>query len=131
MLYTPMRHEASARSTSIKVGPRTVTGRNLAHKRRTPAQRALLAASIANGETVVIRPTMRQALAMTGANSAYANAALKLDPAERRAVANGWRPLIPNRPAARQGISDAELRRVARAVGADRLLDAAVEAERT
>ena len=47
--------------------PRVITGRNLAHTKRTAVERALLAADIAAGR-VAVKPTLKQAIAPTGAS---------------------------------------------------------------
>jgi hypothetical protein len=93
MLYRPLVPAASPPCTG-HVAPREITGRNLAHAKRTPTERALLASDLASGRAVLIAPTLRQAAMLTGANGSYAQAAMKLDAGERRSVANGWRPLI-------------------------------------
>ena len=86
---------SQAATTAVHVEPRKVSGRHLAHTRRSAVQRALLAADIAAGRTIMTGPTLRQAILLTGASPTYAAAAAKLNASERRSVANGWRPLIP------------------------------------
>ena len=88
MLYDP-------KIEVVQVEPREIAGRNLAHARRTAVERALLAADIAAGRVAVTGLTLKQAVALTGASLSYAGVATKLDAGERRAVARGWRPLIP------------------------------------
>jgi hypothetical protein len=129
MLYIPQAHEATPQPVVIKVGPREVTGRNLAHVNRTPIQRAMLAADIAKGDTVVVKPTLRQALMLTGASGSYAVAAKKLDTAEKRSIASGLRPLISRRVPTLP--SNKMLMNMIRMVGVDRILDVAAEVERT
>ena len=46
--------------------PSTITGRNVAHGRRTPSQRAAIAAELVSGEIVFIKPTLKQAAALFG-----------------------------------------------------------------
>lgn len=116
--------------------PRRVTGRNLAHARRTPIERALLAADLASGRAVLVEPTMRQIVLLTGASPSYAAAAAALDEGERRSVLRGWRPMIPQQVKRREApidwarIDDSALINGARALGTDRMLAAAVAAER-
>lgn len=91
MLYSPKTKPVQ----SVQIEPRKITGRDLTHRKRTAVQRALLAADLVAGRAVVVEPTLRQAIALTGARPTYASAAVGLDPGERRSVADGWRPLIP------------------------------------
>jgi hypothetical protein len=69
--------------------PSRVTGRNLAYTRRTPGQRAAVAAQIALGEAELTPPTQRQAAAMAGASLPYVHLALGLSPSARTRVARG------------------------------------------
>jgi hypothetical protein len=91
LLYNPKTKSVQ----SVQIEPRKVAGRDLAHRKRTAVERALLAADIAAGRVVVVELTLRQANSLTGASPTYASAAVKLDAGERRSVANGWRSLIP------------------------------------
>jgi hypothetical protein len=116
--------------------PRTITGQNLARKKRTPTERGLLAADLAAGRVVVSDLTLRQAVMLTGASPSYASAAAALDDRERSAVARGWRRLIPYIakqalpvPAPTIAITDRDLESVIRVVGIDRMLEAAVAVE--
>jgi hypothetical protein len=115
--------------------PRTITGRDLAHKKRTPTQRALLAADLASGRVIVTGLTLRQATMLTGASPSYASVAARLDGNERIAVARGWRRLLPysTKPAMPTPkpalVNDAELIELVRSVGIDRTLAAAVAVE--
>jgi hypothetical protein len=124
-------------TTPVATPPRQITGRNLAHARRNPVERALLAADLASGRVVLVEPTMRQIVGLTGASPSYAAAAAALDEGERRSVSRGWRPMIPTQQVKRDAapidwarIDDSALVNGARALGTDRMLAAAVAAER-
>jgi hypothetical protein len=123
-------------STTPAATPRQITGRNLAHTRRTPVERALLAADLASGRAVLVEPTMRQIVALTGASPSYAMAAASLDEGERRSVSRGWRPMVPQqakrpaRPIDWSQITDTALVTGAGTLGTDRLLAIAIQAER-
>ena len=91
MLYNPKTKPVQ----SVQIEPRKITGRDLTHRKRTAVQRALLAADLVASRAVVVEPTLRQAIALTGASPTYASADVGLDPGERPSVADGWRPLIP------------------------------------
>jgi hypothetical protein len=116
-----------------------VTGTSLAQfvRNMSPAARAILAADILEGRVVVTGLTRQTVTTLCGANASYVAAALRCTPEQRAAVKRGERALIRARgraptPAPGNGrhIDDATLARLARAVGVERLLDAAVEAER-
>lgn len=95
MLYRPEVPTASPVPVVIRTEPRQGTGCDLAHCKRTPVERALLTADIKAGRVIVVDLTLSQIIRLTGASPTYASAAVKLGAGERRSVANGWRPLIP------------------------------------
>jgi hypothetical protein len=130
MLYRPEVKPASpAVPVAIKAPPRQVSGRNLAHGKRTPVERAFLAADIAAGRVVVVNLTARQVATMLKTNQVYVDAARRLSHAERSAVLDGLRPLII-KPAKRSAPSDAEiLVGIVACHGVDRTLEMIVAAE--
>jgi hypothetical protein len=66
-----------------------LTGRNLAYSNRTASQRAALAAALVAGDAWLVRPTVKQAAALTGVSAVYVHAALKLRATTRDRVAAG------------------------------------------
>jgi hypothetical protein len=89
-------------STSVALVPvtngsasvRIVSGRGLSHLRSGKQARAALAADIADGR-VLVKPTLRQAAAMTGVSVAYAALARRLSTSQRQAVEKGNFFLVP------------------------------------
>jgi hypothetical protein len=132
-------------TVTVKVPPREVTGRYLAHNRLTPVERAFLAADIVTGRAKVVDHTATQVMEMAGTNATYMAAASKLSPSEGKLVEAGVRPLIeaksaePAKPAGRfepllPGIlmdDEDALAAIVRRIGVDQALDtiSAVEAE--
>jgi hypothetical protein len=79
---------------SVKSQPSTTpipaySGRNLAHGHRDSGQRGALAAQLVLGEAKYVKPTITQAVAITGANTFYVRWALELKPATRAHVVAG------------------------------------------
>lgn len=100
----------------------------------TPPQRAVLAAEIIDGRIVLQGLTAKSIAAIVGANSSYVYHPLRATPEQREQVRRGERPLIlralPRPKAIDWGsVDDAALADVARAVGIDRMLNAAAAAE--
>jgi hypothetical protein len=93
-----LRPEVDTGTVVVKVPPRQVTGRYLAHARLTPTERAFLAADIVDGRAVVVDLTATQVARILRTNATYVAAASKLTHAERRAVRYGLRPLIARKP---------------------------------
>jgi hypothetical protein len=117
-----------------------VTGGFLAHNGLNPVGRAFLAADLHAGVKALPDPTMTQSAYLARVNVTYAWWAHKRQ-AERAAIEAGLVPLLPARPvvlktngnmlAVQQSttIADSELIDIARYVGSDRMLAAAMVAE--
>jgi hypothetical protein len=80
--------------------PKAITGRNLAHGRRTKTERAFLALDIARGDAVVVKPTLTQAAKLVGVNYDYAFKASRMTAADRLAVEAGQHAIYDRPPAA-------------------------------
>lgn len=112
-----------------KAPRRTVTGRNIAHARRSPVERALLAADILAGRVGLADLTAKQVAAMLKTNQVYVDAARHLSTAERRLVEAELRPLKPKkRPTPPR--DDEVLTRAIHRLGVDRVLEIAARLER-
>jgi len=74
----------------------TITGRNLAHARRTAVERALAAADLHVGRLSLVEPTVIQAAALARVSVGYAHAAIAIvnDAKARAAVIRGRIPLL-------------------------------------
>jgi hypothetical protein len=86
-----MLQHALYQQNSPQFNPLTVTGRNLAHGRRSTAERALIAADLHRNRVDLISPTVKQAAALAGVCVPYAAAAVLVadDQALRDAVLAG------------------------------------------
>jgi hypothetical protein len=69
-------------------------------------QRAILAAEIIDGRIVLMGLTAKAVTTIVGANQAYVNAALRLTPEQRLAVASGDRSLTRPRARPRAAMAD-------------------------
>jgi hypothetical protein len=121
--------------------PTLVSGRFLAHHRYDAIGSAFLALDLYIGAKQPADFTMRQAAWLARANETYAWHAFNRQ-AERAAIEAGYVPLVPAAPRARDGnnngslalvapdsdIDDTQLAIIARIVGSDRMLAAAIEA---
>ena len=129
-------------TVTVKVPPRRVTGRYLAHAKLTPAERAFMAVDIVDERVDVGRLTAKQVAVILRTNSTAMAAASKLSPAERKLVEAGVRPLMgakpvkPAKPAEPllPGIlveDEDALAAIVRRIGVDQALDlvSAIEAE--
>lgn len=87
--YTTTTHFHNGNGGGNGHGPVQLTGRNLAHCRRTASQKAAVAAQQVEGEVERTKPTIIQAAADVGANIPYVQLALKLTRATRARVAAG------------------------------------------
>jgi hypothetical protein len=116
-----------------------VSGGYLAHSHRSPIERAFTAADLYLGAIQLVLPTMTQATSLTRVNVTYGWWALKRRN-ERAAIQAGQVPLAPPRLAKMNGntallvppaseIDDSTFISIARNVGADRMLAAAVAVE--
>jgi hypothetical protein len=90
MLYVSQAPDASVDSTS------TISGRNLAHGRRSVVERAFLAADLHLDRVALITPTIKQSAILMGICAPYVAAAIAIagDPAARDAVLAGSRSLL-------------------------------------
>jgi hypothetical protein len=128
---------------------RTIVGAGLANRRLDKCQRACLAADVLDG-IVMFSPSQKQLADLLGVSVPYINAARRLLPGKRAAILKGWDPTsftdlmnppkqmslaMPKVPAITvidaTEISDSYLATVIRAAGVDRVLEAAIAAERT
>jgi hypothetical protein len=123
---------------------RTIGGASLAHRQLDKRQRAVLAADVLDG-VAAFTPTQAQIALICGVSVSYIVAARKLSPGKRAAILRGWDPtsftdlLNPPRQLSLAGpvlpdirvITDCDLEHVARVVGTERMLSAAVAVERT
>ncbi len=112
----------------IPVPPRVVCGVSLAHRLsgKSPVERAFLGADLHSGRLHLKELTLKQAAAITGANTSYVSAAVKLAYNERYSVRAGMRPMIEV-PAARQAVppksDDEVLADLVARNGTDRVLE--------
>src|SRR5262249_8795795 len=118
--------------------PARITGASLAQLLRNmgPAQRAVMAANIIDGDVVIAALTRRMVAMLCGASASYVDAALHHSAEEREAIACGARPLVPRaRPRAdarriNWANLDADvLVEAIRRIGIERTLNAAVAAD--
>lgn len=116
------------------------TGAGLAQHVRhlSAAQRACLAADIVEGRAVLHELTLKTVAAVACVSPAYVHAALRLSSSQRAEVKNKQRPLIqpawprPSsvpEPLNWDDIDDAALVDAIRAIGIDRMLEAATAVE--
>jgi hypothetical protein len=119
----------------------SLTGRFLAHNRRSRVDRAFFAADLYFGAKRLTMPTLVQAAILAGVNRTYAFWATKPQAQRARAeIEAGLVPLVPAAPARVNGngtalsttpdfgIDDTQLMHIANLVGADRMLAAAIAA---
>jgi hypothetical protein len=119
--------------------PGAISGASLAQlvRRMSAPQRAILAADIVDGRTILQRLTAKSIAMIVGASPAYVCAALRCSPEQREQVRRGERPLIPSQPRAVAAattidwaaVDDVALTDIVRTIGIDRTLNAAVAAE--
>jgi hypothetical protein len=122
----------------VTVGLPAISAKGLGNRRLNKARRALLAADVISGRVSLEKLTLRSAATAFGYSVAYVAAALKITPAERVAIERGQRPLI--KPTAAEPplltvsdwskLDDVELVSAVRSIGVDRVIGAAVVAER-
>jgi hypothetical protein len=108
-----------------------ISARSLVHRRLSKAERALVGAAILEGGVQLQDLPLRIVSQVVGCSVAYLTAAQRLASAQREAVARGHRPLILPRvvPAPTTSITNLQLEHVIRAVGVERVLEAAVAVE--
>jgi hypothetical protein len=73
-----------------------ISGRNIAHAKRSAVERAFIAADLHLGHCVLLKPTIGQAANLLQVNAAYVAAAKAIahDQAARNAVVTGRIPLV-------------------------------------
>jgi hypothetical protein len=106
---------------------KTIDGRSLAHRDLSKPQLAIIAADIYDGR-LRFNPTQRQVADICGVSLSYVRFALALPP-DVRVPANVRPPRRMTVRAVNYAISDVELVKAIRAIGVNRVLDAAVAAE--
>jgi hypothetical protein len=119
--------------------PSAISGASLAQlvRRMSAPQRAILAADILDGRTILQGLTAKSIAMIVGASPAYVWAALRCSPERREQIKRGERPLIPSQPRAVPAtttidwaaVDDVALTDIVRTIGIDRALNAAVAAE--
>jgi hypothetical protein len=120
---------------------RTIVGAGLANRHLDKRQRAVLVADVLDG-VVTFTPTMAQLASIFGVSVTYVELARKLPIGRRSAILRGWdlvsfAQLMPRRSAMlpalitdeKAEIPDCVLENLARAVGTERMLAAAVAVE--
>jgi hypothetical protein len=76
-----------------------LTGRRVAHFKRSATERAFLAADLVTGRAQLAKPTIGQAAALLKVSPSYVDAALKAAAnGERLKVLQGYQPLIRSKP---------------------------------
>jgi hypothetical protein len=132
-----MRNDSNSGSpTTVQ---RVISGRGVANLHSDKRQLACLAADWVTG-SVEVRPSIRQAAALFGVSATYVNKALKLADHKRAAIEDGrdhtsfeviGRPLALPKPNGNGStvMTDDELGTIAKAVGPDRMLAAAITAD--
>jgi hypothetical protein len=117
--------------------PKVITGQSLVHRRLDKRQRAVLAADVSDG-LVRFAPSQKQLADIFGVSIPYIELARKLSPGKRQAILRGWDPMSFAAPKTGTSMSvkvinstltDDELVKTIRAVGVNRVLEAAVAAE--
>lgn len=115
-----------------------VTGSYLSHNHLDPVHRAFFASDLHSGARRLVQPTMMQAAFLARINVTYAWWAHKRRD-ERGVIELGLVPLVPPHPKTNgtvlkvppsAGIDDSELVNIAKRVGPERMLTAAVMAEK-
>jgi hypothetical protein len=110
----------------------TIVGAGLANRHLDKRQRAVLAADVLDG-TMRLNPSQKQLADIFGVSVVYIAIAQKLSPGRRAAILRGWDPtpfteLMPRRSAMLPA-PNLQLEHVIRAVGVERVLEAAVAVE--
>jgi hypothetical protein len=111
-----------------------ISGRNVAHRKRTPGQRALLAADILTGKVRLDRPTLKQTATLLHVSVPYVEAALRIagDPALRARIEGGESlnsiaPISNGLATAWRNASAKERADLARVVGPDTIWAESIE----
>jgi hypothetical protein len=122
---------------------KTIGGRGLARRKLDQRQKACLVADVLAGLTV-FTPSQKQLADLFGVSVVYVETARRLAPGKREAILRGWDPtsfaelLRPQRQLRLKlptpncaSITNLQLEHVIRAVGVERVLEAAVAVEHT
>jgi hypothetical protein len=118
----------TAAPTVVVVPPLPVTGQSLSRKKNwLPHEREFMAADLYRGDKRLIKPTLAQAAALTGAGSATSVWWAVQRESVRDEIMQGWLPMVP--PRVKAPISDPEIIDFVRTVGLERVLDAACAVE--
>jgi hypothetical protein len=132
-------HNGNGGAFILPPTPKVIHGASLAHRHLNARQRAVLAADALDGLVRYV-PTQNQTAAEFGVSVPYITAARRLSPDQRAAILQGsdstsFAELIQPRQRRLKlltpnlAITDDELVKAVRAVGVNRVLDAAVAAE--
>jgi hypothetical protein len=135
-------HSRNGNGGAVTILPPTakvITGTSLVHRQLSKAQRAVLAADVIDGLARYV-PTNQQVAAAFGVSRPYIDIARKLTPGKREAILRGWDQtsfaelMHPPRQLSLAGpmipiVSDVDLENLARRVGCERMLTAALVAE--
>jgi hypothetical protein len=117
--------------------PATVTGANLAYKRRTASERAFLASDLLSGRVTLAKPTRRQIASLARVSLPLIRAAERISiqqPHLRPSHEGGFVPLIPKRTSVERmvcgwaSLTTEQRLAFVRTIGADQIFDAAVAA---
>jgi len=122
-----LSHNGNGRAEIHPPAPKVIDGRALAHRDLTKRQRAVLAANIYDG-WARINPTQRQVADMCGVSLSYVRIALALHPDVRAPANMRPRPRVSAK-VVNLAVTDSDLVKAIRAIGVNRVLDAAVAAE--
>jgi hypothetical protein len=119
---------------------KVITGVSLVHRKLSKTQVAVLAANVEDGLTRYVQ-TNAEVAASFGVSQTYIDKARRLTPEQREAILRGWdtrslAELMPRRPALVPApncasLTNLQLEHVIRIVGIERVLEAAVQVERT
>ena len=134
-------HSKNGNGTILPPTPnKVITGVSLVHRKLSKTQVAVLAANVEDGLTRYVQ-TNAEVAASFGVSQTYIDKARRLTPEQREAILRGWdtrslAELMPRRPALVPApncasLTNLQLEHVIRIVGIERVLEAAVQVERT
>lgn len=129
-VYRPNLGPVNATPTIVRVESMPVTGQALSRKRNWRLhERAFWAADLYSGDKRLIKPTLAQAAALTGAGSTSSVWWALQREAVREEIMLGLLPMVPPRATKPVPVSDGDLFDFVRNVGIGRVLDAACAVE--